>query len=101
MLRTALVVALTALSGLYSVASAQQPMCTERNQVLNQLSNQYSEAPVAMGIANNGGVLEILSSRAGKSWTIILTMPSGVTRMIAAGENWEALPTMTNLDPPA
>jgi hypothetical protein len=76
-------------------------MCTERNQVLNQLSNQYSEAPVAMGIANNGGVLEILSSRAGKSWTIILTMPSGVTRMIAAGENWEALPTMTNLDPPA
>jgi hypothetical protein len=101
MLRTALVVALTGLSSLYSVASAQQPMCTERNQVLNQLSNQYSEAPVAMGVANNGGVLEILSSRAGKSWTIILTMPSGVTCMIAAGENWEALPTMTKLDPPA
>ena len=101
MLRTALVVALTALSGLYSVASAQQTMCTERNRVLSQLSNQFSEAPVAMGVANNGGVLEILSSRAGKSWTIILTMPSGLTCMIAAGENWEALPTMTKLDPPA
>jgi len=87
MLRIALVIALTALSGLSSVASAQQPMCTERNRVLNQLSNQYSEAPVAMGVANNA--------------TIILTMPSGVTCMIAAGENWEALPTMTKLDPPA
>ena len=101
MLRTALVVALTAIPGLFSVAFAQQPMCTERNAVLNQLSNQYSEAPVAMGVANNGGVLEILSSSARKSWTIILTMPSGVTCMIAAGENWEALPTLTKLAPPA
>ena len=101
MLRTALIVALTALSGLVSNASAQQPMCTERTKVLSQLSNLYSEASVAMGVANNGGVLEILSSRAGKSWTIILTMPRGVTCMIAAGENWEALPAMTKLDPPA
>ena len=45
MLRTALVIALTAVSGLTSIASAQQPMCTERNQVLNHLFNQYSEAP--------------------------------------------------------
>jgi hypothetical protein len=45
MLRTALVIALTAVSGLTSIAPAQQPICTERNQVLNHLSNQYSEAP--------------------------------------------------------
>ena len=101
MLRTALVLGLTALVGSFTAVSAQQPMCTERNVVVNQLSNQYSEAPVAMGGANNGGILEILSSSAGKSWTIILTMPSGVSCIIAAGENWEALPTMTKLDPPA
>ena len=101
MLRIALTAVLITLSGSFSAVSAQQPMCTERNVVLNQLSDQFSEAPVAMGVANNGGVLEILSSSAGKSWTIILTMPSGVTCMIAAGENWEALPTMTKLDPPA
>ena len=87
MLRTALVIVLPALSGLSKVASAQQPMCTERNRVLYQLSNQYSEAPVARGVANNGGGLEILSSSAGENWTIILTMPSGVPCMIAAGEN--------------
>ena len=47
--------------------------------------------PVAMGLANNGGVIEILSSPRGATWTIILTMPNGVTCMIAAGENWEFL----------
>ncbi|MBK18414.1 MAG: hypothetical protein CMM52_06210 [Rhodospirillaceae bacterium] len=101
MLRTALVTVAIASLGVFSPASAQQPMCTDRTQVIAQLSQQYSEAPVAMGVANNGGVLEILSSSAGKSWTIILTMPNGVSCMLAAGENWEALPTMTKLDPPA
>jgi hypothetical protein len=60
MLRTALVIALTAASDLNSVASAQQPMCTERNQAINQLFNQFSEAPVAKGAAKSGAVLEIL-----------------------------------------
>ena len=95
------VVACTAVLALSSNATAQQPLCTERSEVLTQLSSQYAESPVAMGIANNGGVLEILSSKAGGSWTIILTMPNGVACMIAAGENWESIPTMSKADPPA
>jgi len=84
-------------------ANAQQPACTERSSVLNHLKSRYSEVPVAMGIANNGGMIEILSSKEGKSWTIILTMPNGMTCMIAAGENWEALPQsrFTNEGPSA
>ena len=101
MFRSALVLSASIFLGTASVATAQQPLCTERSEVVNQLSNQYSEAPVAMGIANNGGVVEILSSQSGTSWTIILTMPNGVTCMIAAGENWESLPTMSKVDPPA
>ena len=80
---------------------AQQPLCTERSEVVNELSSQYGEVPVAMGIANNGGVVEILSSQSGTSWTIILTMPNGVTCMISAGENWESLPVLSKVDPPA
>ena len=60
MLRTTLVIALTAVSDLNSVASAQQPMCTERNQVINQLFNQFSETPVTMGASEKSAVLEIL-----------------------------------------
>ena len=101
MLRTALALSTCFLLVTTSGAVAQQPLCTERSEVVNQLSSQYSEAPVAMGIANNGGVVEILSSQSGTSWTIILTMPNGVTYMIAAGENWELLPHLSKVDPPA
>ena len=54
-----------------------------------------------MGLANNGGVIEILSSKTGNSWTIILTMPNGTTCMIAAGENWESLPHLIQAGPAA
>jgi hypothetical protein len=81
-------------------AYAQQPACTKRSDILSHLANKYSEAPVAIGLANNGGVLEVLSSQSGKSWTIILTMPNGTACMIAAGENWEAVPQQSTLMDP-
>jgi hypothetical protein len=87
--------------GLAQTASAQQPACTKRSDILSHLANKYSEAPVAIGLANNGGVLEVLSSQSGKSWTIILTMPNGTACMIAAGENWESVPQSTVFDPNA
>lgn len=101
MFRTALPLAALGILVSIGTAAAQTPLCTERSAVVSQLSSEYSERPVAMGIANNGGVLEILSSRAGQSWTIILTMPNGVTCMVAAGESWESLPVVSRLDPPA
>ena len=49
---------------------------------------------MAIGLANNGGVIEVLSSQTGTSWTIIITMPNGTSCMIAAGENWEKVPRL-------
>lgn len=72
-------------------AQAQMPLCTDRLEVVSQLSSQYAETPKAMGIANNGGVVEVLTSENG-TWTIILTMPNNTTCMIAAGEGWEFFP---------
>ena len=45
-----------------------------------------------MGLSNNGGVVEILTSPEGDTWTIIITMPNGLSFLIAAGENWEKMP---------
>jgi hypothetical protein len=47
--------------------------------------------PVAMGLDANGGVLEILSGNNGKTWSILLNMPNGVSCLMAAGEHWESL----------
>lgn len=66
--------------------------CGKRNLVLNYLSSKYSEQPVAMGVAANGGLIEVLTSTEGSTFTIIVTMPEGQTCMVAAGEGWEPLP---------
>jgi len=93
---TKLVTALTALFFL-AISSpagvANQPAksnCESRAAVLKFLSAQYAEAPVAMGVARNGGLIEVLTSGEG-SFTIIVTTPDGLTCMVAAGDGWESL----------
>ena len=95
---TAIVVAGTAASA-FAQGATPQPQtraCTQRMAALDHLSTKYAEEPVAMGLASNGGVLEVLSNDTGRTWTILLTMPSGMTCMLATGEDWERLnPTTT------
>jgi len=81
---------LTVLSPQTARAQMAQPSCADRGSVLKQLSAQYKEAPVNMGLTNSGAVLEVMASDDG-TWTIVLTMPTGVTCMMAAGKHWEAV----------
>ena len=66
----------------------QQPPCADRSEFLNHLSSNYREAPVAMGLTANGGLLEVVASKDG-SWTIIVTMPNGMSCGVASGMSWE------------
>ena len=66
-----------------------QLKCGDREAALAHLSNKYHEAPVAVGLATNGGVVEVLSTQDGSTWTIIVTMPNGKSCLIAAGQDWE------------
>ncbi len=68
-----------------------QAMCGERRAVVQNLEQTYSEAPVSIGLASNGAVIEVLASPSG-SFTIILTRPNGLSCVMAAGESWEDLP---------
>ena len=93
------IAAIAALVTAFSLPATaqQQAACAKRTDVLKHLSAKYTEAPVALGLANNGGVLEVLSSKTGTSWTIIITMPNGPTCMMAAGENWEKIPHIASV----
>ncbi|MBL6957530.1 MAG: hypothetical protein ISR52_00995 [Rhodospirillales bacterium] len=73
-----------------SVAEAQM-MCGERLEVLKNLQTNYAEAPISLGLASNGGVIEVLSSDNG-TFTIIITQPNGMSCLLVSGENWEDLP---------
>ena len=58
---------------------------------MKRLSAKYSEGPVAVGVVTNGGVLEVLTTDTGSTWTIIVTMPNGLSCMLATGEGWQNL----------
>lgn len=87
MLKTALCA--TAVLALPVSAMAAPAACSPREVVLDQLATKFKEEPVAVGLANNGGLLELLTAGDGATWTIIITMPNGVSCLVAAGENWQ------------
>ncbi|MAG95298.1 MAG: hypothetical protein QF797_10365 [Alphaproteobacteria bacterium] len=72
--------------------AAAQTLCTsDRTAVIEQLKSRYQEAPVAMGLVGDGSVLEVLAAKSG-SWTILVTRPSGLACVVAAGDSWETFP---------
>ena len=85
---------------LLPLAANAQSMCTGRDDILKALGSKYSEAPVAMGLAANGTVLEVLASDGG-TWTIIFTRPNGVSCVVAAGQSWESIDNTVALGPKA
>ena len=87
-LLAAAVLATPAAPGAMAQSNGEAP-CGKRDELLSHLSQKYSEQPVAMGLATNGSVVEVLSSKTGGSFTIVYTLPNGVTCLMAAGSNWE------------
>jgi len=67
-----------------------QTACGERAKIVAYLSANYSEQPVAMGLTEAGSVVEVLVSPKG-TWTILVTVPAGLTCMVTSGVSWESL----------
>lgn len=76
------------------VAAAQQQNCAARTAVIERLAGQYGESRQAIGMAPQGRVVEVFASDETGSWTITVTMPNGVTCLVASGQSYE------NLDEP-
>jgi hypothetical protein len=73
----------------------REARCDQRGTILAYLSKRFAEAPIAMGVAENGGLIEVLSSNDGMTFTIIVTRPDGQTCMVAAGGDWQRLTAKT------
>jgi len=86
---------------LTSASALAAPQCNSRETVLELLSQKYSEAPVAVGVANNGGLVEVLSAGDGGTWSIIVTSPKGTSCLVAAGEGWRMFEEQLAQDPEA
>lgn len=82
------IVALAGATAFSGTVSAQETPCGQRQQIVKMLGQRHAEAPVSMGLALNGGVVEVFSTVDGTSWTLLMTMPDGRTCLMAAGESW-------------
>lgn len=74
-------------------------LCDDRDNIVRQLAQTYDETPVAVGVTNGGGLVEVLATKDGATWTIVVTGPDGRTCVVAAGEGWRALPRVVPADP--
>lgn len=72
-----------------SAPSSRGP-CGPRNVVVRQLQEGYGERLAALGIAQGGGaVVELYVAEDGDTWTLLHTLPIGVSCLMATGQGWE------------
>lgn len=81
------------LSALICAPAAAQSMgqCAKRDLVLGQLAERYGETRRGMGIAANNSVMEMFAAADTGTWTITVTMPDGMTCLVASGQGFEAM----------
>ena len=74
-----------------SSEAAAQSVGKPHQQVVKVLRDRYDEAPAFIGLATGGAVVEVFTSEDGSTWTIVMTLPNGLSSIIAAGESWESV----------
>lgn len=78
-------------------ALAQGGVCGPRDAIVERLQEKYGETRQSMGLQSNNGVVEIFASDESGTWTILVTLPNGMTCLVAAGEAWDN--TVAEADP--
>lgn len=74
-----------------SHAFAEPAACAPRERVLERLASTYGETSHSIGLSGKNEVVELFASTDTGTWTIILTLPSGQTCMIASGTAFESM----------
>ena len=62
--------------------------CNTREEVVKALSQQFAEVPVVHGITQSGQLMEMFASTEG-TWTLILSLPTGQSCLIANGDDFD------------
>ena len=74
--------------------------CAPRTALLAGLATKFHEAPVAIGLASSGALIEILTSADGETWTLLISRPDGTSCLVASGQDWQKLAPVVPADVP-
>lgn len=75
-----------------SVSAQAGRNCGNRDKIVDRLLNHYGEVRTGAGLTPNNGMMEVYASDEKGTWTIIITTPSGMSCLIAAGQDWQVGP---------
>lgn len=73
------------------VNAQQSRNCAPRDTVLTRLSQGYGETRQSLGLGAQGAVVEVFASTETGTWTITVTLPNGMTCLVASGQSFETL----------
>lgn len=95
--KTAFALALGLSCATAPIALAQNTSCANRDTIVGRLANKYGESRQSAGLNQNNGMVEIFASTETGTWTILVTMPSGISCLMAAGKDWQGLADLEDL----
>ena len=72
-------------------AGHAERQCAGHEMIAEALAKNFGEARRTMGLAEDNTVMELYASEATGTWTLTVTMPSGMTCLVAAGNSFEWL----------
>lgn len=71
--------------------SAQTRNCAPRDVVVERLTGGFGETVQSIGLGAQGQVVEVFASNETGTWSITVTLPSGITCLVASGQSFERL----------
>jgi hypothetical protein len=98
-----LTISLIVAAFLWSIAAPQaqaQALCGDRAELLERLEQEFSETPQALGLSEDGALIEVMVSPSG-GWTILVTYPKRPSCVVATGQGWESLLVLVPTGQPA
>lgn len=79
------------LASTMDVAAQNGRNCAPREAVVERLAEGYGETRQSVGLGSNNAVVEVFASDETGSWTITVTMPGGLTCLVASGQSYETV----------
>lgn len=80
-----------------TMAQAQGASCAKREMIIERLASKYGETRQSAGLNQNNGMVEVFASTETGTWTILVTMPTGLSCLMAAGKAWQGLADLEDL----
>jgi ABC-type Mn2+/Zn2+ transport system permease subunit len=80
------------LLALMTTPALATPQCSNTADVVASLATNYGETLQSSGLAQDGTLMGLYASPETGTWTLTVTLPNGMTCLVAAGQDYIAAP---------